>query len=132
MNRLILATAIAAALLAFAPSAHSQFGPENRYNPTQVSALIDRVHEDLNHAYGAWKFSDADRDRLNKAEKQLREFAQKWNQAKFDKGELDDAVAGIQHVLDNNKLPVASRDALGDDVGQLRQMREAYDRGEIR
>lgn len=131
MNRLMIATLVSFALPPLAPQAHAQFGPENRYSPRQVDALIDRVHEDLNHAYGVWHFSDSDRDRLNNAEKQLREFAQKWDKGKFDKGELDDAVGAIQHVLDNNKLPADGRDALSDDVTQLRRMRDAYDRHEI-
>jgi hypothetical protein len=132
MNRSNTTGVIAAAILACMPLAQAQFGPENRFSPDQVSVMIDRVHEDLNHAYGEWHFSDADRDRLNKAERQLREFAQKWSNAKFDKGELDDAIGSIQHVLDNNRMPVESRDALSSDVARLRQMREAYDRHEIR
>jgi hypothetical protein len=128
----ITATAVAGVFLAFPPAARAQFGPENRYSPTEVSALVDRVHQDLNHAYGVRKFSDSDRDRLNKAEKELREFAQKWTQAKFDKDDLDDAIGAIQHVLDDNhKLPTDARDSLSDDVARLRRMREAYDRHEI-
>lgn len=131
MTRLFVATAIAAVLLIFVPRTYAQFGPENRYSPSEVSALIDRVHTDLNHAYGVWHFSDSDRDRLNNAEKQLREFAQKWSKAKFDKGELDDAIGSLQHVLDDNRMPAQDRDALSDDVARLRRMREAYDRHEI-
>jgi hypothetical protein len=131
MNRLNIATVVATAFLACAPLAKAQFGPENRYSPSQVSILIDRVHEDLNQAYSTRRFSGAERDRLNNAEKQLREFSQKWTNAKFDKGELDDAIGAIQHVLDNNRMPGGTRDALSDDVGQLRQMREAYDHHEI-
>jgi hypothetical protein len=131
MKRLVIANIIAGALLAIAPPAHAQFGPQNHYGPSEVSGLIDRVHEDLNHAYGVWHFSDSDRDRLNNAEKQLREFASKWSEAKFDKGELNSAIDAIQHVLDNNRLPQEQRDALSDDVTQLRRMREAYDRHEI-
>jgi hypothetical protein len=130
MKRLML-PAIVAGILSLAPMVHAQFGPENRYRPTEVSALIDRVHEDLNHAYGVWHFSDSDRDRLNNAEKQLREFADKWSKAKFDKGELDSAIGAIQHVLDNNRMPQEQRDALSDDIARLRRMREAYDRHEI-
>jgi hypothetical protein len=33
--------------------------------------------------------------------------------------------------LDNNKLREDDRDALSDDVNQLRRMREAHDRHEI-
>src|SRR5215467_964315 len=124
MARLLFLAATAAIL--GSGLAHGQFGPENRYSPSEVTALVDRVHEDLNHAYGIFHFSDSDRDRLKKAEKELREFAQK-----FDKGDLDDAIEAIQHVLDDNKLPRDSRDALSDDVGRLRRMREAYNRHEI-
>ena len=131
MSRLIAATAFSAAVLGFAQLTYAQFGPENRYSPSEVSALIDRVHTDLDHAYRVWNFSNSDRDRLNNSEKQLREFAEKWSKAKFDKGELDEAIASIQHVLDNNRLPGEARDALSDDVARLRRMREAYDRHEI-
>jgi hypothetical protein len=131
MQRPFFSTAIVSALLMLGPAAYAQFGASNLYSPTEVSALIDRVHTDLDHAYRVWHFSDSDKDRLNHAEKQLREFAEKWNHGKFDKGELDDAIGAVQHVLDNNKLPGESRDALSDDVGRLRRMREAYDRHEI-
>ncbi len=105
MNRLNIATFVVTAFLAVAPLANAQFGPENRYSPSSVTMLIDRVHEDLNAAYTAKRFNGAERDRLNNAEKQLREFNQKWTNAKFDKGELDDAIGAIQHVLDNNRMP---------------------------
>jgi hypothetical protein len=130
MNRIFLVAAAAAAL-SLGPHLMAQFCPENRYSPTSVDALVDRVHNDLNHAYDAFRFSNADRDRLNNAEKQLREFSRKWEQAHFDKGNLDSSIDAIQHVLDNNHLPPQDRDALSDDVTQLRRMREAYDRHEI-
>jgi hypothetical protein len=126
----VFAGAIAA--LSIAPQAIAQFGSDERYRPREVTALVDRVHEDLDRAYRAARFSNSDHDRLNGAEKKLRDFAQKWDRGKFDKGELDEAIAGIQHVLDNNHLLGRERDALWSDVNQLRQMREAYDRHEIR
>ncbi len=96
-----------------------------------VSALTDRVHDDLNHAYSTWHFSNGDRDRLNHAEKELREFFQKWEHGKFDKGQLNGVIESVQHVLNNNKLPARDRDAISEDVTQLRGMREAYERHEI-
>jgi hypothetical protein len=121
----------AATLLGAATLMHAQFGPEPRYDAASVSALVDRVHTDLNHTYGVFHFSDSDRDRLNHAEKDLREFSQKWDNGKFDKGQLDGAIDAVQNVLDNNKMPVDQRDALSDDISQLRKMREAHDRHEI-
>jgi hypothetical protein len=89
------------------------------------------VHADLNHGYDKWHLSDGDRGRLNNAEKRLRLFARDWRHGKFDKGDLDDSISAIQHVLDNNHLAGEERDALWNDVEQLRRMREAYDRHEI-
>jgi hypothetical protein len=123
---LIAAAVISAGALSFA-----QFGAETRYDAGAVSALVDRVHADLNHAYGAFHFSGGDRDRLNHAEKQLREFAKKWAKGNFEKDELNDAIESVQHVLDENKLPPEDRDAISDDVARLRRMREAYDHHEI-
>jgi hypothetical protein len=128
MNRIALA---AATLFVAASLTHAQFGPEPRYDAGSVSALVDRVHGDLNRAYGEWHFSDADRDRLNHSEKELRDFAKKWEAGKFDKGQLDGAIDSVQHVLDNNKMPLGDRDALSEDLSQLRKMREAHDRHEI-
>lgn len=128
MNRFsyLLATLLAGATLTY-----SQFDSGPKYDAGAVSALVDRVHTDLNHAYGMWHFSNGDRDRLNHAEKELREFAGKWDHGKFDKGELNGAVDSIQRVLDDNRMPSQDRDAISNDLSQLRKMREAYERHEI-
>jgi hypothetical protein len=129
MKQLLLA--VVASGLLFAGITRAQFAPGSKYEPTEVTALVDQVHTDLNHAYGVFKFSDGDRDRLNHAEKESREFAEKWAKGKFDKDQLDDVIGSIQHVLDNNKLPIDARDAISKDVTQLRNMRTAYDHHEI-
>jgi hypothetical protein len=114
------------------PLLQAQFGPPNGlYRPEAVSALIDRVHGDLNRGYEVWHLRGSDRGRLTHAEHQLRNFAQDWSRGKFDKDDLDESIAAIQHVLDNNHLTGRERDALWGDVENLRRMREAYDRHEI-
>jgi len=128
MHRLYAILIIGVAL-ALGPVANAQFGA--RYDSRTVTDLVDRVHTDLERAYGVHHFSGDDRGRLNHAEKELREFAQKWDRGKFDKGQLDDAISAIQHALDNNRMPPNARDAISYDVSQLRSMREAYDRREI-
>lgn len=128
-NRFLFTAGLA--LLA-ASLAYPQWGPPGGpYQPDSVTALVDRVHTDLNRGYRVWGLSHGDRDRLNNAERQLRDFEKKWRRGKFDKGELDESIAAVQHVLDNNHLTGAERDALWDDVTQLRNMREAYNRHEI-
>ena len=120
-----------AALLALVSLAPAQYGPGGIYHPRSVSAIIDRVHADLNRGYRGWHISHGDRKRLDHAEHELRDFAKKWYRGRFDKGELDEAIASIQHVVDNNHLSGRERDALYEDLAQLRAMREAYDRHEI-
>jgi hypothetical protein len=133
MHRLqVFAVVAASVLLSGLSLAYGQFEKSPQYEPRAVTELVDQVHSDLNRAYGSWHLSNDERDRLNHAEKQLREFAQKWENRKFDKGQLDDAIGSIQHVLDNNRLEGRDRNAIDDDVSRLRNMREAYDHHEIR
>ena len=131
MSRILPLAFIAGALLVSGPVALAQFEGGARYDAHSVSTLVDRVHTDLDHAYGVWHFSNDDRERLNRAEKELREFARTWDKGKFEVGRLDSAISTIQHVLDNNKLPESDRAALSDDVTQLRRMREAYKNHDI-
>jgi hypothetical protein len=118
-------------LVTFAGTGQAQFGPEGRYRPESVSAIVDRVHEDLNRGYGVWHLRHGDRERLNHAERELRDFAKHWEHGKFDKGNLDGAMLDVQKVIDENHLSGRERDALWNDLEQLRRMREAYDRHEI-
>lgn len=134
MSRLLAASLLASGALALA-----QYAPQYRqapydasqYSPGWASDLIDHVHRDLYSAYEVWRFSGGDRRRLDHAEHELRDFTGKWNRGRFDKGELDDAIGAIQHVVDNNRMPPRARGALEDDANQLRGLREAYDRGQI-
>jgi hypothetical protein len=132
MKSLKLISFSSALLLALGLLAQAQFAPQVRYDPSTVSSLVDQVHLDLNRAYEAYHFTNGDRNRLNDAEKKLRDFSLKWERGSFDKGELDDAISHVQHVLDNNRMPLADRDALSSDVHQLQRMRDAYNRHEIR
>jgi hypothetical protein len=132
MQRSVNGALITGALLIFGTLAQAQYGPRERYQPRSVSGLVDRVHEDLNRSYErGWRFTQGERKRLDHAEHELRDFAKQWDRGRFDKGELDEAIASIQHVVDNNHLPPRQRDALYDDLEQLRGMREAYNRHEI-
>ncbi len=94
----------AATLLIGSAMLHAQFDAEPRYDAATVDGLVDRVHADLNHAYDTRRFSDSERDRLNHSEKELREFAAKWDRGKFDKGQLNGAIDAIQNVLDKNRM----------------------------
>ena len=126
-------TFAAAVLLGGGCLAQAQFAPPVEYDAASVDSLAHQVQLDLNAAYGNYHFvNNNDRGRLNHSEKELREFSTKWDRGHFDKGELDNAISGIQRVLNNNPLSVGERDVLTRDVDQLRRMREAYNRNEIR
>jgi len=99
-------------LVFLAATSQAQFGPEGRYRPEKVSALIDR-------------------ERLNHAERQLRDFARHWQHGRFAKANLDASIGDVQRVIDDNHLSGRERDALWNDVEELRRMREAFDRHEI-
>jgi hypothetical protein len=132
MRQILHVFLLTTGMITFGALAQAQYGPAGGpYQPDSVSNLVEQVHTDLNNGYSHWHLSDGDRNRLNNAEKKLRGFSADWRHEKFDKGALDDSIAAIQHVLDNNHLTGSERDALWNDTEQLRQMREAYDRHEI-
>lgn len=132
MRHTLKGIALTTALALSSVIAFAQYGPEGGpYRPEKIDALIDQIQVDLNHGYDVWKLPGDDRKRLNKAGEQLREFAKQWHRGKFDKGNLDDSIGAVQHVLDSNHLRGAERDALWNDVDQLRKMRVAYDHHEI-
>ncbi len=131
MRQTLLGFSCVVFLTALAATGQAQFGPEGRYRPEAVSALIGRVHEDLDRGYAVWHLHGGDRARLTHAERQLRNFAEHWQHRRFDKANLDGAIGSIQHVIDDNHLAGRERDALWRDVEELRHMREAYDRHEI-
>src|ERR1700677_299436 len=108
-------------LVTLVGTGQAQFGPEGRYRPEAVSAIVDRVHEDLNRGYEVWHLRHGDRERLNHAERELRDFAKHWEHGKFDRGNLDGATGDVQKVIDDNHLSGRERDALWNDLEELRR-----------
>jgi hypothetical protein len=89
------------------------------HEPQTVPALIDSVLADLNSAYREQRFNGAERGRIDYAELQLRDFAKQWHRGWFDKGELEDAIDSIQHVLEGSFQMSEPRDRTDDMRGQL-------------
>jgi len=133
MRNLLTAALVSIAFLACGTLAHAQPRWWGDWPPQRVSALVGQVHSDLNRGYhSGWRFTDGDRKRLNHAEDRLHEFAEKWHDlGRFDKGDLDHTIGDIQHIVDDNHMNGPERDALWNDLAQLRRMRDAYDRHEI-
>jgi hypothetical protein len=88
--------------------------------------LVEQVQSDLRYAQEG-VYSRGEARRLQKAREELWEFQRKWNAGRFDRHELDDAIAAIQHVLDHSGLDERSRSMLWNDVQRLREFRAQYD-----
>ena len=132
MGRILKAMLFGALLMSLTAAVQAQYGPPGGpYRPDRVSALVEKVHTDLNRGYNQWNLAKDDQKRLNKAEERLREFARDWQRANFNRGALDASISDIQRVLDKNHLYGRERDALWNDIERLRQMRQEYDRHEI-
>ena len=86
---------------------------------------IARVQADLRYAQWA-VYSRSERKRINKAQEELSEFENKWRRGRFDRHELDDSIAAVQHVIDHNGMDERARSMLWNDVEMLRQFRAQF------
>lgn len=88
-----------------------------------LRGLVDRTQADL-RAAGDIQHGQKERERYKRAQKSLSTFDRHLSKGRFDKDKLDDSIGGIQSVLDHNTLQARSRDALLQDVADLRVARE--------
>jgi hypothetical protein len=82
--------------------------------------LWDGVRADLDRAafdaYGSRRRIDHARKEVNDVERQL-------SRGHFDKGEMDEAISAVQHVVDNDNIPQVDRSVLWQDLGRMRDFR---------
>jgi hypothetical protein len=94
-------------------------------NGGDLRGLVDRTQSDL-RAASDLEHGNKQHDRYKNAQDHLSDFDRSLSKGKFDKGRLDTAIADIQHLLDHNTLQASSRDALREDVDQLRMARQHH------
>ncbi len=87
-----------------------------------IRGLVDRTQADL-RAAGDIQHGQKERERYKHAQKSLSTFDRHLAKGRFDKDKLDDAIGGLQSVLDHNTLQASTRDALMRDVSDLRAAR---------
>lgn len=99
------------------------YGEYRRHDPGRD--LFDRVWRDVERAESySYRYGDGgDRRRFNKLREELREFQDKWARGRFDRHELDDVIGALQRVLNDNRLDDRQRDALQEDIYELRDFR---------
>jgi hypothetical protein len=79
---------------------------------------------DLDHASAYPYASRADRRRFDEARRELFDFESRFDQGRYEKHELDEAIDRIQRVVNDNSLDPRDRGALLDDLRRMRDYRE--------
>lgn len=97
------------------------------YEHEGLRHLIERTQQDLQMAAESGNSNHDQRQRYQDAQKNLSDFDRHLTKGHFDKDKLDHVIGDVQAVLDHNTLMAQSRNALLQDVTQLREARARYD-----
>jgi hypothetical protein len=89
--------------------------------------LFQRVREDLDRVQSTTFPGSGDEYRIARTKGELGELQAKLAENRFDEPQLDDVIAGLQRVIDSNKLSPRDRDMLADDQSRLRDYREHHE-----
>jgi hypothetical protein len=90
---------------------------------------VDRLQADLNRAEANTRAWGRERGRFDKVRREAAEFERKWASGRYDRGELDDVIGNLQHLVDSRILDRRDRDVLVSDLYQLREFRTQMSRG---
>jgi hypothetical protein len=124
---LTVLSAVLAGQAAFgqAPRYDRPFG--DRDYARQDRSLFDHVRMDLDRAAAYPYASRDDRNRFADARTRLFDFASRFDEGRYDKHRLNDAIDRIKRVVENNSLDPRDRGALGEDLRRMRDYREYRD-----
>jgi hypothetical protein len=90
----------------------------------QDRALFDRARMDLDRASAYPYASKGDRKRFDEARSRLFDFESRFDQGRYEKHYLDEAIDRLQHVVSSNSLDPGSRGALSEDLRRMRDYRQ--------
>ena len=112
-----------------AMTGYQDYGRDNGrgYEHEGLRRLIERTQQDLQMAAESGNSDHDQRQRYHDAQKHISDFDRHLTKGHFDKGELDHVIGDVQGVLDHNTLMAQGRNALLQDVTQLREARARYD-----
>ena len=130
-SKFLAAGVFSAGLIAMALPAQAQYDygrPDTRYDSRYDSArrqgdLFDRVQRHLDRAYASPNLSGGAQRRIDSARREVWQFQARWNQGRFDKGQLDDAIASVRRVVDSDSIDYRDRRVLQDDLARMRGFR---------
>ena len=89
--------------------------------------LVVRTQEDLRRASGFVREKKDERERIENAQKHLSDFDRSLSKNKFDKDRLNEAIDDLKNVVNHNTLSGEDRDALTQDLQDLRAIRSRHD-----
>jgi hypothetical protein len=89
--------------------------------------LFQRVREDLDRVQATTFEGSRDDFRIATTKQELNELQNKLAAGQYDQREVDDVIAGVQRVVESNKLTARDRDMLTDDLNRLRDYRAHHD-----
>jgi hypothetical protein len=120
-------TAIIASSLFLATAALAQYYDRpygDRDYARRDRALFDHVRMDLDRAANYPYASRPDRKRFDQARRELFDFESRFDQGRYDKHELSEAINKIENVISHNSLDARDRGALAEDVRRMRDYRD--------
>ena len=143
MKRTILRSVAAAGLLLFGVSAgmaqdrdrdHARDRDDSWYRaretffhgPQWRARMFQRIREDLDRIETT-TFRGRDEFRIAQTREDLNDMQQKLAENRYDQPELDRTIAGLQRIVDSNRLTPRDRDMIADDLSRLRDYREHHD-----
>jgi len=89
--------------------------------------LFQRVRDDLNEVQSTTFPASSDELRIVRTKEELGELQENMASGRYDERALGDVIAGVQRVIDSNRLSGRDRDMLSDDVSRMRDYREHHE-----
>jgi len=89
--------------------------------------FFQRIREDLNHVAALTPPFGGDQARLERTNFELDELQQKLSRGFYDERELDEVMAALRVVVQNNRLTGRDRAILNDDLNRMRDFRMRHD-----
>jgi hypothetical protein len=124
-SALLITIALAGGIAANAQQYDRPYG--DRDYARRDRSLFDHVRADLDRASGYPYSSRDDRKRFDEARRELFDFESRFDQGRYEKHHLDEAINRIDRVVSHNSLDARDRGALEEDLRRMRDYRAFRD-----
>ena len=99
-----------------------------QYRYGNARDLVLRTQEDLRRAAHFTRGDKKEQERFDNAQRHLSQFDRALSKGKFDQEKLDAAIDDLNNVIEHNTLAASDRDALTQDLRDLRDLRSSRGR----